>query len=155
MSTTDSRQLRMLVDGVLSAYGVDDLQLSIDLCEAFKKFGASPTPARTREDILAGIKNSLEKGSGEQARLEEIRGEIERRIRIRPTGNAWEDFIKWAYKQEQKGEAVSRFLDWWVSDEWRMSHPPFKPDGWYVQWPQAFPNQQSRPMVTGSSGYYA
>lgn len=156
MSTTDSRQLRMLVDGVLSAYGVDDLQLSIDLCEAFKKFGASPTPARTREDILAGIRSGMEKGADTQVRLDAIRAEIEKRVRISPVGNAWEDFLKWAYKQEEKGEYITRFLDWWTADEWRLSHPPIQPTGWYVQWPQAFPRQQNIQMTTGSSsGYYA
>lgn len=156
MSTTDSRQLRMLVDGVLSAYGVDDLQLSIDLCEAFKKLGASPTPARTREDILAGIKNGMKKGADTQVHLDAIRAEIENRVRISPVGNSWEDFIKWAFKQEEKGEHISRFLDWWTADEWRLAHPPMHPNGWYVQWPQAFPKPQTMQMTTGSSsGYYA
>lgn len=157
MTTTNSRQLRMLMDGVLSHYGIDNLQLSIDLCESVKKFLASETPAKTREDILKGLSDSLEKGVGMQIRLDEMEAEIKNRVRLNPTGREWEDFLRWAYKQEQeKGEKVERFVDWWVADEWRMAHPPSTPHSWYVKWPQAFPLESSKNVQNeGGSGYYA
>lgn len=62
MSTSNSRQLRMLMDGVLSKHGIDNLQLSIDLCEAAKKFFSSDNPTKTRESILKDIQASLEIG---------------------------------------------------------------------------------------------
>lgn len=142
--TTDSRQLRLMVDGILSAYGIDDLQLSIDLCEAFKKFYASETPARTREDVLAGIKRAIEKGSTKQVDLDEIRTEIETRLHISPVGTEWEDFIQWAWKKNKdSGEGIKKFLEWWVSDEWRLAHPPVNPQRFYVQWPQAFQEKKT------------
>lgn len=141
--TTETRQLRLLLDGVLSAHGVDNLQLSIDLCAAVKEFLSSETPVHTREQIIARLRGSLERGAGKQEQLQTIAAEIERTARIRPVGPAWADFIEWAWKQEQDGHGIKAFLSWWASDEWRLSHPPARPDAWYVQWPQAF----------GSSGY--
>lgn len=142
--TTDSRQLRLLVDGILSLNGIDDLKLSIDLCEGVKKFWASETPVRTREDILSGIGKSLEKGAAKQLELEAIRNEIESRVHINPTTQEWIDFTEWAWKKkEEKGEEIGKFIDWWLSDDWRKQHPPFKPTGWLTSWPQAFVKTES------------
>lgn len=146
MKTTDTRQLRLMVDGILSAYGIDDLKLTIDLCEAFKKFYASPTPVKTREEILKGVENSLIKGGEKQKELDEIRGEIETRIHISPVGRDWEDFIEWAWKKKQSGQEIKKFLDWWVSDEWRLSHPPVNPQRWYIQWNIAFVSDEIKPL---------
>lgn len=155
--TTNSRQLRLLVDGVLERYGIDNLQLSIELCEAAKKFFASDNPVKTRESILKGVQKTLEQGATMQIRIDEIEAEIKNRVRISPVGREWEDFLRWAYKQEQeKGENIERFVDWWVSDEWRMGHPPSSPHSWYVKWLQAFPSESAQKIEKeGSSGYYA
>lgn len=157
MTTTNSRQLRMLMDGVLTHYGIDNLQLSIDLCESVKKFLASDNPVKAREDILKGVQKTLEQGASMQIRIDEIEAEIRNRVRLNPTGREWEDFLRWVYQQEQKkGEKIERFIDWWVSDEWRMAHPPSGPQSWYVKWPQAFPiESQKKSEKEGSSGYYA
>lgn len=155
MSTTNSRQLRMLIDGVLAAYGIDDLKMSIELCEAVKKFLASENPSKSRESILKDIQLNMEKGIDVQKRIEEIRVEIETRVRIRPTSREWEDFLRWAYKQEsEKGENIKLFLDWWVSDEWRLSHPPINPNGWYVLWPQAFSIENTIPSREEGKAFY-
>jgi hypothetical protein len=86
MTTTDSRQLRMLMDGILAHYGIDNLQLSIDLSSAVKRFLASDSPARTREDILKGIQKTLEQGAEMQIRIDAIEAEIKNRVRISPVG---------------------------------------------------------------------
>lgn len=136
--TTDSRQLRMLVDGILANYLIDNLQLSIDICAAVKAFYASPTPAHTREEILARLQKSVARGENRQFELDVIRQEIADAVHINPTGEAWEAFIKWAWGRQKEGQPISVFLAWWTEDEWRRNHPPSRPDNWYVQWPQAF-----------------
>lgn len=134
------------MDGVLSKHGIDNLQLSIDLCEAAKKFFSSDNPAKTRESILKDIQASLEIGTNMMARIDEIHSEIKTRVHINPVGPEWEDFLRWAYQQERdKQEQIGRFLDWWVADEWRMAHPPSGPMSWYVKWPQAFIEEPKRP----------
>lgn len=157
MTTTNSRQLRMLMDGVLSHYGIDNLQLSIDLCEAVKKFLASDNPAKAREVILKGIQKTMEQGTDMRVRIDQIEAEIKNRVRISPVGREWEDFLRWAYQQEQEhDQKIEKFVDWWVSDEWRLAHPPSSPQSWYVKWLQAFPKEDAQVLEKeGGSGYYA
>jgi hypothetical protein len=138
--STDLRQLRLLVSGVLSHYKVDNLEMEIKLCEAVKRFFAdNGEPAHARERILTDIFGALQAGTAEHERLEVMQGEIERRVHINPTGMMWLDFLKWAIRKEDKeGQKLSVFLDWWLSDEWQATHPPTRPDSWLVKWPQAF-----------------
>lgn len=137
--STDTRQLRLLIEGILQAHGINDLRLEIDLFSGIKRLLESDTPVRTRETTLEGIRKALESGVSKQMELQAIRDEIEDRVKIGPNGSAWEDFISWAWKQkEEKQETITKFLDWWLADDWRKEHPPFKPDNWYIAWPRAF-----------------
>lgn len=142
--TTDARQLKLLVDGVLSVHGIDNLQLTMDLCAALKKLIGADAPSRTREQILASLKTTMERGQVKQQRLTSIREELAKRLRISPTGQDWEDFIVWAEKQDG---SITVFLDWWLADDWRAQHPPFKPTNFYVMWPQAFEKQERKVEV--------
>lgn len=133
--TTDTRQLRLAVDGILAAHGIDNLELTLKLCDAFRRMADSPTPHHTREQIL----KSLSVSTAKHEQLTAIRNEIEQRVRIRPTGQEWEDFVKWAWQQNKdKGESITTFIGWWLGDEWRLAHPPMSPSRWYTLWPQAF-----------------
>ncbi len=132
--TTDTRQLRLMVDGILSSHDIDNLQLSIQLCEAFKKFYASDNARETREEILAG----LMRGSTKTEEVESISTEINKRTGIRPVTPAWIDFINFAWKEAKQGKTITLFLDWWLADEWQRTHPPAKPDTWFVKWDLAF-----------------
>jgi len=70
--------------------------------------------------------------------------EIEKRLIIRPTTNEWIQFVEWAWKQNKNnGQSISAFIDWWVSDEWRRTHAPNRPDVFYVKWLNAFVETQS------------
>ena len=84
---TDSKVLRQLVEGILSAHGIDDLGLSIRLCEAFKKFYDSPDPRTTKDELLAG----LLRGNNKADELQAIADEIHRRTTTRPVTPAWVD----------------------------------------------------------------
>lgn len=137
---TETRQIRLLIDGVLAAYEIDNLELSIKLTEGVKRIIGAAAPAKTREDYLASLKKSVERGLAKHELLQAIAEEIERRVKIRPVTKDWQDFIEWAYRRGNEGETITRFLDWWLSDEWQKTHPPTRPDGWYVKWPQAFVN---------------
>jgi len=134
---TDSKILRQLVDGILSAHGVDDLGLSIRLCEAFKKFYDSPDPRATKDELLKG----LMRGSTKADELQAIADEIHRRTTTRPVTQPWIDFVAFAWKEAKHGKTITLFLDWWLSDEWQRAHPPAKPDVWYVKWDMAFSSQ--------------
>lgn len=137
--STDSRQLRLLIDGILGVYGIDNLELSIKLCEGVKRINDSPTPARTREEIIADLQRRVVTGQKINDQHEAIADEIHRRTFIRPVTQEWQEFIKFAYReQKDHGKTIGAFLDWWMSDEWQAAHPPARPDIWYVKWDQAF-----------------
>lgn len=137
--TTDSRQLRLLIDSMLSAYGIDNAELSFKLSGAIKKLLDSPTPVRTREEIMSSLQKKLTGGVAKQAELERIEKEIHLRTVINPVTRDWQEFIKWAAKKnEESHQDISKFLDWWLSDEWQKAHPPTKPESWYVKWDLAF-----------------
>jgi hypothetical protein len=141
--TTDKRQLRLLIDGILSAYGVDNLELSIKLAEGVKRLIDADLPVKTREDYLQSIERTINKGQARHEQLAAIALEIETRVKIRPVTQDWQDFIEWVYKRQEHGESISQFIDWWLSDDWQRGHPPTRPDGWMVKWPQAFAKRTS------------
>jgi hypothetical protein len=137
--STDSRQLRLLIEGILSAYGIDNFELSIKLTDGIKRMIGDPTPVRTREEILKGIERALTGGVSKQAELEAISDEILKRAIIRPVTKDWIEFVAWAWQQNKnKGQNITKFLDWWLSDDWQRDHPPTKPESWYVKWDRAF-----------------
>lgn len=146
---TETRQIRLLIDDILGAYGIDNLEISIKITDGIKRILQSSTPAKAREDYLQSIKKSMEAGITMSQKLDEIRGEIHRRIKINPIGEEWEEFLRYAYNQEKEGKTIARFLDWWLSDEWQAGHPPSKPTIWRIKWDLAFAN--SRPVRTDDS----
>lgn len=150
--STDSRQLRLLIDGVLSAYGIDNLELSIRLTDGVKKMIGADLPVKTREDYLKGIERSIQNGAAKHEQLAAIATEIETRTLVTPSTKEWQDFIELVWqRQRDKGETISKFLDWWLSDDWQRAHPPSRPDSWIVKWKQAFatvnPAEPERPEL--------
>jgi hypothetical protein len=148
--TTDTRQLRLLIEGVLSAHGINDLEypeLSFRMTSAVKKFidDNNGTPTRTREQILADIERAVGKSFIVGNRKQDIFDEINRRVGIRAVGTDWERFIDFCLVEEKNGKTISKFLDWWLGDTWQAEHPPTRPDGWRVKWDLAFVKTEPEP----------
>jgi hypothetical protein len=128
-----------MIEGILSAYGIDNFELSLRLTDGIKRMIGTPTPVRTREEILKGIERALTGGVSKQAELEAISDEINKRCIIRPVTKDWIEFVDWAWRQnKEKGQSITKFIDWWLADEWQRVHPPTKPESWYVKWDRAF-----------------
>jgi hypothetical protein len=148
--TTDTRQLRLLIEGVLSAHGISDLdypELSFRMTTAIKKFidTNEGTPVHTRESILREIERAIGKSVLAGNRKQTIFDEINRRVGIRPVGKDWEEFIEFCLIEEKQGKTIEKFLDWWLGDTWQRDHPPTRPDGWRVKWDLAFIQSQPQP----------
>jgi hypothetical protein len=139
-NATNTRQLRLLVSGVLQLHGIDNLQCELRIVEAVKKFLAegNAEPVHTKERILADVAKQLGKSAVVGTVKQAIYDEINKRVGIRPTGNDWEDFITFCSQEHDKGKTISEFLDWWLSDEWQAEHPPSRPQIWRVKWDLAF-----------------
>ena len=141
--STDTRQLRMLVEGVLQSFGINlntYPELSFKMTDAIKRFlvDGKAEPARTREKILADIARAMGQSEKIGTQKQIIFDEINRRVGIRATGKDWEGFIDFCITEAKQGKTISKFLDWWQSDEWQRTHPPTRPDGWFVKWDLAF-----------------
>ena len=140
--TTDTRQLRLLIEGTIQAYGIDNLQLEIDLFSGIKRLLESDTPVRTRETVLASLRKTLELGAlrenlviNMEARVKACMGiDVSGRERYRP-------MIDYLIKKDTEGQTVEAFA------KWCQEHPfnapkAFKiaenPDLLMINWPAAF-----------------
>jgi len=151
---TDKRTLRLLIDGVLSNFGIDNLLLTIKLTESIAKFYDGEQTPRAKEQILSDLRKAIETGSTKQSELQRIAEQIESRVRIRPTTKEWSDFVEFCWREAKEGRTIDLFIDWWLADEWQRLHPPSRPDSWFVKWPQAFPVVPAQPAQPTESGGY-
>jgi hypothetical protein len=145
--STDKRNLSLLVKGILQSYGVDNLELECKLIDGVRAIYSSPTPVRTREEILESLRQAVATGSTRADKLQAITDEIYSRTRIRAVTKEWQDFVEFCHRQEKDGKTISKFLDWWLGDKWQAEHPPARPDTWVVKWDIAFtePEQKAQP----------
>jgi hypothetical protein len=133
----------MLIEGILQAFEImpnDYPELSFKMTDAIKRFyiEGNAEPARTREKILADIERAIGKSIATGNKKQAIFDEINKRVGIRAVGKDWEGFIEHCIIQEKQGKTIEKFLDWWLADEWQRTHPPTRPDGWFVKWDLAF-----------------
>lgn len=140
MATTNTRQLRLLVNGVLALHNIDNLACEMHIVDAIKKFleEGNAEPVRTKDKILADISRSLGKSAVIGDLKQSIVDEINKRTGLRPTGQDWEDFVLFCVRENEQGKTISKFLDWWMLDEWQAQHPPSRPQIWRVKWDLAF-----------------
>lgn len=135
---TDKRNLTILIKEILKSYGIDNLELEIKLIESVRALYSSPTPVRTREQIVESLRKTLATGNTRAEKLQAITDEIYSRTRIRAVTKEWIDFVEFCYRQEKDGKTISKFLDWWMSDDGRVKYMPSRPDSWFVKWDMAF-----------------
>jgi hypothetical protein len=135
--TTYARQIKLLIEGMLRTYGIDNLKLEMDLSAGIKSILESEEPARTRESYLETIRVALGKNVEQQAFDEMIETQFKRfPLNWTPFAeNEKEIFRVFLRKQDTP---LAKFIDWWTQDEWRLSHPPQRLDKIMIMWPQAF-----------------
>lgn len=145
--TTLQRDIRMEVRGVLAKYGIDNLQLEMDLAGVVRPFveaGRKYLPGKRGDlvDLAAMAATDPEL----RARLL-MRGRVEkalsRNINWDDLKQDWDGFDKWLVnREEETGETIEYFMTWFNSDEFRAKGViylnPNKIKDW---WMQAFQKQ--------------
>lgn len=134
--TTYSRQIKELISGVLKAYDIDNLKLVIDLTSGVNRVLESEEPARTRESYIASIRTALGKHL-EQETFDEM---IETQFKRFPLNwTPFQESDKDTFRRFLKSEdlPLSKFIDWWTQDEWRLAHPPQNLNKIMIMYPQA------------------
>ena len=156
--TTDSRQIRLLVNGILLSHGVDDLALESNLASAFKRYfddrRKSKDKVGIRNKILADLKVSEVKGHGR----EEMQKRVKDAIGINASGNRFEGLIDWLIDEETKGKTIEQFKAWWDNENeykrpalWKISD---RPALLHELWPSAFAKKaQSWDDQLAAAGY--
>lgn len=64
-----------------------------------------------------------------------------------------ESFRKFLKEKRKLGQELSTWVNWWMSDEWRVANPPWRLTVIKVKWLEAFPPEPK--IRTESSGHYA
>jgi hypothetical protein len=146
MSTTISRQISLLVKGILDKYKIDDLQLEIDLVASFQRMftegGKDPEKlSRIREDVLS----SMLQGAAAENELAKMEGRVKRAMKISCDGRSrYSDMLRFLVKKDVEGQTVEQYAKWCESNPFNA--PKFfqiadRPDRLMETWEMAFVEQ--------------
>lgn len=163
MTTTINRQLTLLVQGIHGKYGIDNLQLEVDLVSSLQRMwvegGKDPQKlSKIREEIL----DSLLAGAKNENEYIEMEGRAAAALRININGgSSFEEVIKFLIKKEKEGQTIEQYA------RWCNENPYNAPKGFQIAmtphllirtWPMAFANvaPEEKKIISGTStGFYA
>lgn len=143
--TTDSRQIRMLVQGILFNYGIDNLGLECNLSSGLLRYlqeriQGNKNKAGIRETILADMEIAARKSSIKEdilKRVKQVLGDM--------SGSRFEQTIDFLIRHDEMGETIEAFGEWLEGDKYK------RPAKWKFLdrpallielWPSAFPGKQ-------------
>lgn len=140
--STTTRQIGLFIKETLKAYGIDNLQLEIDLFCGVKKVMASAEPVRTREALIAGLRKTLEIG----VLAEDLRINMEARVKLSmgidiAGRDRYRDMIDFLVKKDGEGQSVELFAEWCRNNPFSAPKPfqiAASPDALMINWPAAF-----------------
>lgn len=146
--TTTTRQIGLLVKETLKAYGIDNLQLEIDLFCGVKKVLASAEPVRTREAIIISLRKTMEIGGLQ----EDLRINMEARVKLSmgidiAGRDRYRDMIDFLVKKDEQGQSVELFAEWCRNNPFSAPKPfqiAQSPDALMINWPAAFAEYATR-----------
>ena len=141
-ATTDSRQIGMIVRGILSKHNLDNLQLEIDLTESFKRYMDGKKQGRDIAKIREEILLSLEIGALKENAKINMEARVKLSLGIEVSGRSrYNDMIRFLLKKDAEGQSVELFAEWCRNNPFNA--PKFfkiaeMPDLLMVNWPAAF-----------------
>lgn len=135
--TTDTRQLKLLIEGIIRSHGIDNLELEINVFQGVKRLLESGTPVRTRESYLSEIREALGANQAQQTMDEMIEVQFGR-FPLNFLHFPEEDKDAFRRFLKSQDHSLEEFLNWWTQDEWRLAHPPHNLGKIMIMWPQAF-----------------
>lgn len=149
--TTNTRQLRLTFNGILSHYGIDNLALEGKLCDAAKMYFAETKTGRDPAHVRADIFKALQIGVVQASERELLWNRAEaslKRIGYNPNGETDTDkeaFYKFLKDREKNGETIERFTEWILTDQfWHDKISQYRT----IQriWPKAFGKESFNPL---------
>ena len=142
--TTDSRQIGLLVGGILQHYGIDNLQLEIDLSSAVKRYFDERYKSGDKAGIRERIMKDMEVAAANAKQKEQMEVRVMSAIGINASGERFSNMIDWLIKEEEEGKTIEGFKSWWDKQNefkrpalWKISD---RPALLHELWPSAFAN---------------
>ncbi len=141
---TRKRELRLLFDNILSRYGIDNLQLSMDLCAGARGMYEDNTTSRTPAQIRASLEATLLTGAETYNKRKILCDEVERDLHrnIPWSDERWKSLPAFLEKAFATGQTWQKFWRWHNLKEFRASSVEYLTGHKIIDWwPQAFTNQ--------------
>lgn len=143
MTTSISRQISLLVKGILERYKIDNLQLEIDLASSFQRMftegGKDPEKlSKVREDILSSFQKELDKAN----ELIDMETRVSRAMGISTDGRSrYDTMLRFLVRKDKDGQKIEDYAKW-CKDNPFTAPKPFKiaerPDLLMETWTMAF-----------------
>lgn len=152
---TLKRELRILVDNILSKYGIDNLQLSIDLCAGAREMYEEKT-LRTPAQVRAAIEIALLRGAETRNKQKILCDEVERDLHrnIPWSDERWKSLPAFLEKMTENGQTWSEFWKWHNQKEFRALSAEYLTGHKIIDWwPQAF-KQNDEYDIAKDTRYY-
>lgn len=155
-------QARKVVDALLRLRGfafltdeeVPEYEVKRGSDEWKKKLGSELAETSIEAAIYAGTKVTQTHVNKQQEvfELETMIDEQLARLPLNWTGfqedKEKEKFRKWLKKERKEyGRELKKWVDWWMSDEWRVANPPWKLSTIKIKWLEAFKNETKKAEV--------
>lgn len=130
--TTDSRQVRLLIGGILSKHGIDNLQLEIEIAGAVKRYydetKSGGDKANVRERILA----SMEAAAARATKTEQVLSRVQKALGFDVSGSRFDQMIEFIIRAEDNdGQTIEQFREWWDEQDkfkrpalWKIADRP-------------------------------
>lgn len=158
--STRSRQLMLLIRGILNRHGITDgLDLEMELCQACKSLYDPPKKGQTPAELRAEIEKALAEGAAVQTRREAAMERAEKALkRIAYNLNGaplyeQERLYKHLTEAEKHGETIEKFVSWAAADPWW--HDKISSIQKIIEiWPRAF-TEKSNIIKADGGGFYA
>jgi len=122
--TTDLRQLRMTIDSILTKYGIDNLQLSIDLSSAVRTYFNETTAGNSPVDVRKRIEESMQVGAVRAEKLDAMESRIHEAMGLR-VSEEWHraGVINFLIAQDAKGKTIEVFAEQCRKHPYSMPKP--------------------------------
>lgn len=125
--STDTKNIKRIVQAILTSNGIDNLKLEIDIVTAWMRYlfereaGESPAEARDRvvSDYVGKVLEVARAGMDRvqfQKRIETVLGLSPNWDDVK---NDWNSFDVWLMDKEKAGQTIEQFMKWYNSDEFR------------------------------------
>lgn len=160
---TDSRNVKMIIQGILQGNGIDNLKVEMELFGAWMRYmnerEEGLTPAQVRAKIAKeygeiGITaEGIERNKLKQ-RMEDTLG-----LSVDIGSAKWDAVFNFCMKQDKEGETIEKFWAWCLSDPYnspKKHQVAQNPLLIKVMWKSAFSGEKTQsPEREAGKGFYA